>query len=80
MLYRKSLTALLALALTVGLTACSSKPPEEPEPPESQPSVSVMAPVKPEPEPVLPYVNSHRGGLRAWTWAPGGPSLSCSIT
>ena len=43
MLYRKSLTALLALALTVGLTACSSKPPEEPEPPESQPSVSVMA-------------------------------------
>lgn len=33
MLYRKSLTALLALALTVGLTACSSKPPEEPEPP-----------------------------------------------
>lgn len=54
MLYRKSLTALLALALTVGLTACSSKPPEEPEPPESQPSVSVMAPV--EPEPALPYV------------------------
>ena len=49
MLYRKSLTALLALALTVGLTACSSKPPEEPEPPESQPSVSVMAPVEPEP-------------------------------
>ena len=59
MLYRKSLTALLALALTVGLTACSSKPPEEPEPPESQPSVSVMAPV--EPEPALPYVNPLTG-------------------
>lgn len=40
MLYRASLTALLALALSVGLTACSSKPPEEPESPESQPSVS----------------------------------------
>ena len=61
MLYRKSLTALLALALTVGLTACSSKPPEEPEPPELEPSVSVVAPVKPEPEPVLPYVNPLTG-------------------
>ena len=30
MLYRASLTALLALALSVGLTACSSNPPEEP--------------------------------------------------
>lgn len=59
MLYRKSLTALLALALTVGLTACSSKPPEESEPPDSQPSVSVMAPV--EPESVLPYVNPLTG-------------------
>lgn len=63
MLYRKSLTALLALALTVGLTACSSKPPEEPEPPEPQPSVSVAAPVEPEPEPEpeLPYVNPLTG-------------------
>ena len=61
MLYRASLTALLALALSVGLTACSSKPPEEPESPESQPSVSVVAPVKPEPEPVLPYVNPLTG-------------------
>ncbi|MBS7217950.1 MAG: DUF3048 domain-containing protein [Oscillospiraceae bacterium] len=58
-MYRKSLTALLALALTVGLTACSSKPPEESEPPDSQPSVSVMAPV--EPESVLPYVNPLTG-------------------
>lgn len=61
MLYRASLTALLALALSVGLTACSSNPPEEPESPESQPSVSVVAPVKPEPEPVLPYVNPLTG-------------------
>ena len=38
MLYRKSLTALLALALTVGLTACSSKPPEEPEPSPTPPA------------------------------------------
>ena len=30
MLYRKSLTALLALARTVGLTAWASKPPDEP--------------------------------------------------
>ena len=44
MLYRKSLTALLALALTVGLTACSSKPPEEPEPPESQPCLLYTSP------------------------------------
>ena len=59
MLYRKSRTALLALALTVGLTACSSKSPEEPELPEPQPSVSVAAPV--EPVPVLPYVNPLTG-------------------
>ena len=49
MLYRKSLTALLALALTVGLTACSSKPPEEPEP-VSQPEQPAPAePVQPAP-------------------------------
>ena len=75
----KRLACLLTcLLLVLTLPACGGKgAASEPEGP-NEPAVSVLVPQpEPEPEPVLPYTNPLTG---RWMWAPGGPSLSCSIT